>query len=118
MERYNPLNGYLFQKIMGEKGDEEQLLAFLNAILKRKPKDLLKSVEILKNKTITAEVLGDRTVILDVRAVTSAGERVNIEVQLKDFHNMGKRTLLYWTESSCKVSRGGMIMLFYQRLSQ
>jgi hypothetical protein len=33
MERFNPLNDYLFLKIMGEEGDEEQLLAFLNAVL-------------------------------------------------------------------------------------
>jgi predicted transposase/invertase (TIGR01784 family) len=102
MERYNPLNDYLFQKIMGEKGDEEQLLAFLNAVLKPKPKNVLKSVEILENKTITADVLGDRTIILDVRAVTSAGDRVNVEVQLKDFHNMGKRTLFYWSREFMK----------------
>jgi predicted transposase/invertase (TIGR01784 family) len=102
MERYNPLNDYLFQKIMGEKGDEEQLLAFLNAVLKPKPKNVLKSVEILENKTITADVLGDRTIILDVLAVTSAGDRVNIEVQLKDFHNMGKRTLFYWSREFMK----------------
>jgi hypothetical protein len=35
MERYNLLNDYLFLKVMGEKGDEVQLLAFLNAVLKR-----------------------------------------------------------------------------------
>jgi hypothetical protein len=33
MERFNPLNDYLFLKVMGEEGDEEQRLAFLNAIL-------------------------------------------------------------------------------------
>jgi hypothetical protein len=33
MERFNPLNDFLFLKYMGEKGDEEQLLAFLNAVL-------------------------------------------------------------------------------------
>jgi hypothetical protein len=30
-ERLNPLNDYLFMKYRSEKGDEEQLLAFLNA---------------------------------------------------------------------------------------
>jgi hypothetical protein len=29
--RLNPLNDFLFYKIMGEKGDEVQLLGFLNA---------------------------------------------------------------------------------------
>jgi len=31
--RLNPLNDFLFFKIMGEKGDEIQLLSFLNAVL-------------------------------------------------------------------------------------
>jgi hypothetical protein len=34
--RLNPLNDYLFMKYMGEKGDEEQFLAFLNVVF-RKP---------------------------------------------------------------------------------
>ena len=33
MERFNPLNDYLFLKVMGEKDAEEQCLAFLNAVL-------------------------------------------------------------------------------------
>ncbi|MCL2834743.1 MAG: hypothetical protein FWD78_16350 [Treponema sp.] len=33
--RANPLNDFLFLKTMGEKGDEEQLLGFLNAVLGR-----------------------------------------------------------------------------------
>ncbi|GHT51612.1 hypothetical protein AGMMS49982_09500 [Bacteroidia bacterium] len=45
-KRLNPLNDYLFLKYMGEKGDEVQLLAFLNAVLHRTGKDNLQSVEI------------------------------------------------------------------------
>jgi hypothetical protein len=49
--RLNPLNDYLFRKIMGEKGDEEQILSFLNEVLKQKVKNRLVSVEIIeKNK--------------------------------------------------------------------
>jgi hypothetical protein len=45
MRRLNPLNDYIFQKLLGEKGDEEQLLSFLNAVLKRSNKDKLASVD-------------------------------------------------------------------------
>jgi hypothetical protein len=34
-ERLNPLNDFAFQKALGEKGDEVQLMAFLNAVLTR-----------------------------------------------------------------------------------
>jgi predicted transposase/invertase (TIGR01784 family) len=102
-ERLNPLNDYIFLKIMGEKGDEEQLCAFLNAVLGRQGKDAIVSVEILENKTLTAEVIGDKTSILDVRARTASGERINIEVQLRNLGNMDRRSLFYW---SLEFSRG------------
>jgi hypothetical protein len=54
--RLNPLNDYLFLKIMGEKGDEDQLLGFLNAVLPRKGRQAIASVEIIENRTITAKV--------------------------------------------------------------
>jgi predicted transposase/invertase (TIGR01784 family) len=102
-ERLNPLNDYLFLKIMGEKGDEEQLLAFLNAVLKRDGEQAIASVEILENRAITAGIAGDKTSILDVRARTAGGERVNIEVQLRNLGNMNRRSLFYW---SLEFSRG------------
>lgn len=102
-ERLNPLNDYLFLKIMGEKGDEEQLLAFLNAVLGREGKAAIASVEIIENTILTAEVIGDKTSILDVRAKTGSGERVNIEVQLRNLGNMDRRSLFYWSR---EFSRG------------
>ncbi|WP_010260900.1 Rpn family recombination-promoting nuclease/putative transposase [Treponema primitia] len=97
VKRLNPLNDYLFLKMMGEPGDEDQLLGFLNAVLTRTRKDPLVSVEIIENRTITAEIIGDKTSVLDVRAKTGDGTRVNIEVQLKNLDNMDKRSLFYWS---------------------
>jgi predicted transposase/invertase (TIGR01784 family) len=93
----------MFLKIMGEKGDEEQLCAFLNAVLGRNGKNAIASVEILENRMIPAEVVGDKTSILDVRAVTAINERVDIEVQLRNLGNMDRRSLFYW---SLEFSRG------------
>lgn len=97
MERLNPLNDYIFQKLLGEKGDEEQLLSFLNAVLKRTGKDKLISVEIQENKVLTAEIIGDKMSVLDVRAVTDNNTKINVEVQLRNFGNMDKRSLFYWS---------------------
>jgi predicted transposase/invertase (TIGR01784 family) len=107
MERLNPLNDYLFLKLMGEEGDEEQCLAFLNAVLGSKNKKPVKLVKILENKVFTAEIIGDKSSILDVRAETDRGEKINIEVQLKDLHNMEQRTLQYWgLEYTKSISAG------------
>jgi hypothetical protein len=53
----NPLNDYLFLKVMGEKGDEVQLLGFLNAVLGKSGKGQLVSVEILDNNRCTGNTL-------------------------------------------------------------
>ena len=63
MSRLNPLNDYMFIKMMGEKGDEEQLLSFLNAVLHRKGKNHLSAIEIV-NPKMTAERVGDKVSIL------------------------------------------------------
>ncbi|MDR1524991.1 MAG: Rpn family recombination-promoting nuclease/putative transposase, partial [Tannerella sp.] len=94
--RLNPLNDYLFMKYMGEKGDEEQLLAFLNAVLQRTGRDGIMSVEIVGNKTFSAEVIGDKASILDIRSELPDGTKANIEVQIRKVGSMDRRSLFYW----------------------
>jgi predicted transposase/invertase (TIGR01784 family) len=101
-ERINPLNDFIFLKIMGEKGDEEQLLAFLNAVLKRPEDKRLESIEIIENKAITADIINGKSCALDVRAVLGNGERVEIEVQLQNPGNMDRRSLFYWSREFTK----------------
>ena len=96
MREFNPLNDYLFLKLMGEEGNEVQCLAFINAVLESKSLKPIKFIKILESKTFTAEILGEKTCILDVRAETDENERANIEVQLRDLGNMERRSLFYW----------------------
>jgi predicted transposase/invertase (TIGR01784 family) len=96
-QRFNPLNDYLFYKVMGEKGDEEQLLGFLNAVLGHSGKEPIKSVEILENKALTADIVNGKSCILDVRAALADGSMVNIEVQLRNEHNIDRRSLFHWS---------------------
>ena len=112
MERLNPLNDFLFLKLMGEEGNEVQCLAFLNAILGSKGKVPINLIKILENRAITADIIGEKASILDVRVETDTGEKVNIEVQLKDLHNMEKRTLFYWGREFTKgISEGDDYLL-------
>ena len=68
MEHINPLNDYIFQKILGEQGAEEQCIAFINAVLKDSKESPLRLVKILENRTLTPEILGNKANILDFRA--------------------------------------------------
>ena len=94
-ERFNPLNDYLFLKVMGEKGGETQLLGFINAALRLTGADLLPSVEIIENKVLSAEFLGGKTGILDVRAKLPDGTKINIEAQLKHYKGFDRRIMFY-----------------------
>jgi predicted transposase/invertase (TIGR01784 family) len=107
MERYNPLNDYLFLKVMGEKGDEVQLLAFLNAVLKRPKEKMLKSVEIIEDKTLFADNIGGKSCVLDLLAVLENGDKVNVEVQLRNPGSMDKRSLYYWSREFVKGLTSG-----------
>jgi predicted transposase/invertase (TIGR01784 family) len=102
MERLNPLNDYLFTRLMGEAGDEEQLLDFLNAVLAGTYAEKLTSVEIIENKILAAEVIGDKMSILDIRALTGDNTRVNIEIQLRNQRQMDRRSLFYWSREYSK----------------
>ena len=104
---YDPLNDFLFYKVMGEKGDEVQLLGFINAVLGKTGDDKFTSIEILEDKTFTPEKIGDKSVTLDVRAVLHGKTKVNVEVQLRNEHNMDKRSLFYWSEEFVKSLKKG-----------
>ncbi|MDR1116269.1 MAG: Rpn family recombination-promoting nuclease/putative transposase [Tannerella sp.] len=104
--RLNPLNDFLFMKYMGEKGDEEQLLAFLNVVLRKTGNDGIVSVKILETK-LSADIIGDKSSIMDLRAEMDNGTRVNIEVQLRNVGNMDKRSLFYWSREYGKSIQVG-----------
>ena len=105
--RLDPLNDYLFYKIMGEKGSEIQLLGFLNAVLEKSGKGPFHAVEILENKSFSADADGDKSVTFDVRAVLLNGVKVNVEVQLRNHRNMDKRSLYYWSKEYSSSLKSG-----------
>jgi predicted transposase/invertase (TIGR01784 family) len=65
------------------------------------------SVEIIGNHKFSAEVLGDKTSVLDVRAITDDKSHINIEVQLTNYGEMEKRSLFYWSRDYSKGLEAG-----------
>jgi len=107
LPRFNPLNDFLFFKVMGEKGDEPQLIGFLNAVLGRSGKEPIESVEILENTTFEKDRIDGKSCILDVLAILQDGTKVNIEVQLSNERNMERRSLFYWSMVYSKSLKKG-----------
>ena len=97
MERLKPTNDFIFKKLFGETGDENILISFLNAVLKKTHKPISEII-INDDTELTAELLDDKMGRIDVRARTIEGEEIDIEVQITDQKNMDKRTLFYWSK--------------------
>lgn len=90
----DPKVDFVFKKIFGSEKHPRILISFLNAVIK--PIDKITNVE-LKETDINKENIEDKFSRLDVKAVTSTGEHINIEIQLKNEFNMIKRSLYYWS---------------------
>ncbi|WP_461206021.1 Rpn family recombination-promoting nuclease/putative transposase [Clostridium sp. DL1XJH146] len=88
----DPKVDFVFKNIFGSEKNPQILISFLNAILK--PQKLITEVHI-KNNDIEKYFIEDKYSRLDIKAVTSNKEIINIEIQLKNEHNMIKRSLYY-----------------------
>lgn len=91
----NPKIDFVFKKIFGSEEHPEILISFLNAVLK--PIKPIVSVNI-KNSDLEKDYIEDKFSRLDVKAVTSNNEIINIEIQLKNEYNMIQRSLYYWSK--------------------
>ena len=88
----DPKVDFVFKNIFGSEKHPEILISFLNAIIK--PTIPIVGVEI-QGTEINKQFIDDKYSRLDVKATTSNDEIINIEIQLKDEHNMIKRSLYY-----------------------
>jgi hypothetical protein len=97
MERLNPLNDYIFKRLMGEEESKDNLIAFLNAVLNSDDQKKLVSLELLDNDTeLVKEMISDKTGRLDVRAGTADGMQIDIEVhfiELPKFRRFDQKDL-------------------------
>jgi predicted transposase/invertase (TIGR01784 family) len=88
---------FAFKLIFGREGQEPVLVAFLNAVFK--PAEGKKIISLTYTNTeLTKATAEDKKATLDIRAELQDGRHVNIEIQMKNEHNMAKRSLFYWAE--------------------
>lgn len=105
---------YAFKKVFGKPGNEPMLIAFLNAALSPFDDERIASIEIL-NSTRNREHVGDKMSVMDILPKTEHGALVNIEIQLKDEHDMERRTMYYWAGVYVDQMKKGMA---FQELKQ
>lgn len=93
VNRLKPLNDIVFKRLFGENHDKELLISLLNSILNSNIID----VQIHEEK-LTIDKINDKQGFLDIKAECKNGDKINIEVQLRNQRNMIPRTLFYWSK--------------------
>ncbi|AIQ17756.1 MULTISPECIES: Rpn family recombination-promoting nuclease/putative transposase [Paenibacillus] len=97
MELLDPRNDFLFKRIFGSEENRDVLIAFLNRTFAEAGKPPLSEI-ILLNPYTDKDSPRDKQSILDIRARTTEGEIINIEMQLFNKYDTEKRTLFYWSK--------------------
>lgn len=97
MELLDPRNDFLFKRIFGSEENRDVLLAFLNRTFTESGQPPLREI-LLLNPYTDKDSPSDKQSILDIRARTTEGELINVEMQLFNRYDMEKRTLFYWSK--------------------
>ena len=91
MSEFNLKNDIIFTAFFARKGNEEFLIDFLQSILKIE----IKKIKIREEVNLEKLSVGEKGERLDIQAELNKGTIVNIEMQMKNLHNIENRTTLY-----------------------
>ena len=94
MQEIKLTNDYIFKNIFGKQGNENILKELLISILDIQ----IKEIEILHDVHLERETQENKEGILDIKATLNNNIIVNIEMQVKNEHNMIDRSLYYWSK--------------------
>ena len=94
MEEHKLTNDYIFKKIFGKQGNENILKELLVSILDIQ----IKEIEILHDVHLEKETQENKEGVLDIKATLNNNIIVNIEMQVRNEHNMIDRSLYYWAK--------------------
>lgn len=103
---FNPMNDIIFKFIFGKEERKHITIDFLNALL---AEDLGHTIENIKFEQTEAVPIneGGKLTRLDVACTLDTGEKVDVEVQVINQHNMMQRTLYYWAQMYVNGFRSG-----------
>ncbi|MFG6319965.1 MAG: Rpn family recombination-promoting nuclease/putative transposase [Clostridia bacterium] len=93
-----PTNDYVFHRIFGREGNENITKEFLNTILSQK----VERIRLDSNPIMMRDFSDDKESVLDVKAILDEnGEKkiCNIEIQVKNEHNIKQRLPYYWARA-------------------
>ena len=89
--KYSLKNDIIFKELFSKKGNDIFLKDFLTELLKLD----IKKIEIIKDKTLSKDVVDEKLGILDISATLNDDTVVNIEMQMERYHQIDKRITFY-----------------------
>ena len=93
MDKLKVTNDYVFKRIFAKQGNESILKDFLIAVLELP----IEKIEVIKDANLERAVVENKSGILDIKATLNNKITVNIEMQVRNQHNMIDRSLYYWS---------------------
>lgn len=97
---------FMFKQLFGQPSRKHITIAFLNDLLGRTDDDKITDLTFESTEYIK-ETEDGKTVRLDFSVLTTAGENINVEVQVTNQHNMQERTLFYWAKMFSNTVHSG-----------
>ena len=85
---------YIFKRVFGKKENEDLLKDLLESILEIKIAQIEKKELIIRTE-IEKEKIEEKLRIIDLKATINKETTVDIEIQVKDYHNMIERSTFY-----------------------
>ena len=93
MDKLKVTNDYVFKRIFAKQGNESILKDFLIAVLEMP----IEKIEVIKDSNLERALVENKSGILDIKATLNNKITVNIEMQVRNQHNMIDRSLYYWS---------------------
>lgn len=87
-------NDYIFKRVFSKKENEDILKDLLESILEIRI-EKIETIETIEEVEIAPERIEDRIGVLDLKATVNENTTVDIEIQVKDYHNMIERSTFY-----------------------
>lgn len=88
---------FMFKQLFGQPSRKHITIAFLNDLLGRTGSEKITDLSFENTEFVKKEFEG-KSIRLDVKVETDDGERINIEIQLINQHDMPERILYYWAK--------------------
>ena len=95
-EDLNPTNDVFFKFIFGRPERKQITIAFLNDLLEEELGHEIKDLT-FTNSEYVPDKESDKLARLDIVCALDSGEKVDVEMQVANEHNIQKRSLFYWS---------------------